>query len=228
MAKSSERLQAIILRKKGESIKEIAGKLKVSVGSVSAWCRNVKLSKKQINALEQRAKDPYYGRRLSYSLEQQRIRKEKTSRLIKEGIAEIHTLNKRELLIAGIALYWAEGFKKDSQVGLASMDPFMIMFYIKWLITCFGYHKEDLNLRVTLNISHKNRIGKVEKYWSDITGIPKKDFGKPFYQNFVWKKTYENPEDYYGVLRVKVRKSTDFLRKIKGYIEGLRLQAKME
>lgn len=225
MAKSKQKFEAIKLRKTGESIKVIARKLDVSPGSVSVWCRNVKLSKDQIIELEKRARDPNYGKRLLNSTKQRAEKERKIKKLLEEGIREVENLSKRELFLVGIALYWAEGFKKDTQVGFANSNSGMINVYLKWLYACCGIRVQDLIPRVTLNISHKHRIDEVQKYWSESTRIPLESFRKPFFQKFMWKKIYENPNDYYGVLRIKVRRSTDFLRKIHGWIEGLRLQA---
>ncbi|MFH1970971.1 MAG: hypothetical protein ABIJ05_01135 [Patescibacteria group bacterium] len=224
MAKTKLKIEARKLRKTGESIKKIAKLLNVSPSSVSTWCRDIKLTSEQIKVLEKNARDPNYGRRLSYSLKQQAERIEKTNRLCKEGIEEVGNLNRRELFLTGIALYWGEGFKKDSQAGLASLSPDIIKFFLKWLKECFGYSLEDLIVRITLNISHKHRIDEITKYWVGITGIPLSNFRKPFYQKVKWKKVYEKPDEYHGVLRIKVRRSTDFLRKISGYIKGLSLQ----
>lgn len=224
MAKSLEKLHAIKLRSTGKSIKWIANKLNVSPGSVSLWCRDVKLSKQQIDLLEKQGRDPLYGRRLEYSQEQQRIRVEKTERLLREGLVEVGTLSKRELLLVGTALYWAEGYKKDSQVGLGSSDPSMMKLYVKWLNECFGYSLDDLLFRVTFNESHKYREQLIIEYWANLFLLPVNRFQKPFYQKAVWKKIYDNPNNYYGVLRIRVRKSSDLLRKIKGNIEGLRSQ----
>lgn len=224
MAKPYEKLKARKLRKGGESIKVIAKKLHVSPGSVSYWCKDIKLSLGQIKELEKRYKDPHYGRRLQYALEQQKKRKLKIKKLKRQGVKEVGNLTKRELFLAGIALYWAEGFKKDSQAGFANSDPKMINIFLKWLYECCGYKDKDLILRITANISHKHRIDIIQNYWADSTNIPIKNFRKPFYQNVKWKKVYENPDEYFGVLRIKVRKSTDFLRKIHGWIEGLKKQ----
>lgn len=222
MAKSQEKLEARKLRREGESIKVIAKSLKVSPSSVSSWCRDIKLTSAQIKELERRARDPHYGRRLEYALAQQRKRIEKTKRLRKEGIKEVSFLSKRELFLVGVALYWAEGFKKDSQVGFASSDPKMVKIFLKWLFECCGYNSPDLIFRVGVNISHKHRIQEIQNYWSKITNVSIENFRKPFYQKVKWKKIYENPDEYFGVLRVRVRKSTDFLRKINGWIEGLK------
>jgi len=227
MAKFEEKIKAIQLRKQGKSIKKIAGLLQVSPGSVSTWCKNVKLTTKQIKKLEKNARDPFYGRRLEYSQKQRKKKENKIKKLLKEGKNEVGKLSKRELFLIGISLYWAEGFKKDTQVGFANSNSDMINLYLKWLKECFGYKNNDLIPRVTLNISHRHRVKKVEKYWSEITKIPIENFRKPFFQRFKWKKVYENPENYYGVLRIKVRKSTDFLRKIHGFIEGLSIEARI-
>ena len=222
MAKSAEKIKARELRKKGYSIKQIAKRLKVSVGSVSSWCKDVELTLEQIKILEQHSRDPYYGKRRKYFELLKKTTQLKIEKLKQQGISKVGKLTKRELFLVGSALYWAEGFKKDKQVGFANQDPAMIKFIIKWLQVCFGYKPSDLVLRTTMNISHKHRADEINNYWSRITGMPLDEFRKPIYQNFKWKKIYENPNEYYGILRIKIRRSQDFLRKIYGFIEGLK------
>lgn len=227
MAKSNERIKARILRGEGKSIKEVAKLVGASTSTVSGWCKDIRLTPEQISELERHARDPRYGRRLENSLKQhEEVVKRREAQKTK-GIKEMGKLNKREFFLAGVALYWAEGFKKDSQAGLANLDPDMIRFFIKWLQDCFDYKIEDLSVRITINISHRYRIDKVREYWSGITGIAIESFQKPFYQKSIWKKQYDNPENYYGILRVKVRKSTYFLSRLEGYIESLKLYTKV-
>ncbi len=228
MAKFKEKIKAQKLRGLGKSIKEIAKELNVSPGSVSDWCKDVILTKEQIIQLENRSKDPNYGGRLANSNKQHQIAVTKTKELLNFGIKQVGKLSKRELFLVGSALYWAEGFKKDSQAGFANSSPDMMNLYIRWLFECFGYEIKDLSPRVTVNLSHKHRIKEIQKFWSQKTKIPPESFQKPFFQNFKWKKVYDNPNEYFGVLRIKVRKSTDFLRKIHGFIEGLRLESRIE
>jgi len=222
MAKSEKKIKARKLRQSGQSIKSIARELDVSQGSVSLWCRDIVLTTQQLYVLERNSKDPHYGKRLQNSLKQQSIRTEKTKRLNAEGVNEVGELSKRELLLVGIALYWAEGYKKDSQVGLGSSDPQMMQLYVKWLKDCFGYTIRDLMFRVTVNESHEYRIDEIVDYWAGLFRVDKSIFQKSFYQKAKWQKIYEHPEEYFGVLRIRVRKSSDFLRKIHGYIEGLK------
>src|SRR5258708_1874906 len=227
MAKFQEKIQARNLRKEGESIKIIAKTLGISPASVSNWCRDINLTKEQLLKLEKRTKDPNYGNRQKYLNLIKNNKNLKIEKLKNDGIKEIGALSRRELFLIGSSLYWAEGFKKDSQAGFANSDPRMIKLFLRWLNECFGYNISNLSPRLTINISHKERTKEIEEYWSKETGIPIESFQKPFYQNVKWKKVYENQNEYYGVLRIKVRKSIDFLRKIHGFIEGLRLQGEM-
>ncbi len=144
MAKSKEKLQALKLRRNGESIKIIARKLSVSVGSVSVWVRDIVLTQPQIENLQKRSTDALFGKK-KYYLEQQKKKHEaKVERFTRSGLKRLGKLSKRDVFILGTALYWGEGFKKDSLVGLGTSDPIAAKFFIYWLQTCFLIHKEDL------------------------------------------------------------------------------------
>ncbi len=223
MAKSKEKIKARKLRKKGESIKKIANLLHVSVSTASLWCRDVELTDKQIENLRRRQTDPFYGKRLDYYLKKKKEFSSKLLNLKNEGIESIGSLSKREIFLIGVALYWGEGFKKDSLAGLATLDINIAKFFIFWLNKSFGITSKDLILRITANISYKNKINELSKYWSRELKIQENQFSKPFFQNTKWKKEYENKENYHGVLRIRVRRSIDLLRKIFGYIEGINL-----
>ena len=221
MAKSKEKIKARKLRKKGESIKKIANLLKISVSTVSLWCRNVELTDKQIENLRKRQTDPFYGKKLDYYLKKKKEFNLKLLNLKNEGINSIGKLSKREIFLIGVALYWGEGFKKDSLVGLATLDINIAKFFIFWLNKSFGITTKNLLLRITANISYKSKINDLSKYWSRELNIPISNFSKPFFQKTKWKKEYENKDNYHGVLRIRARRSIDLLRKIFGYIEGI-------
>lgn len=222
MAKPELKKKARQLRRKGLGIKTIAYKLGVSSSTISLWCRDIKLTPKQHKELERRYRDPYFGRRKANILRQRQKKLTAIESLKQIGIQEIGKLSERELFIAGVALYWAEGFKKDKRLGFANSDPAMIKFFLKWLISSCNVPKASIRLRLGLNISHKYRINVVEDYWSKITGISKSQFQKPFFQKFIWKKEFPDPSKYYGVLRIRANKQLTLFRKIHGWIEGLK------
>ena len=162
--------------------------------------------------------------RKQYQQRRTELIKEKTKKLLEDGIKDVGELSKRELFLAGIVLYWAEGFKhpEESGLGLATSDPAMATFYIYWLKTCLGISSNILKLRVTANYSHAYRISEIQNYWSNYLNVPQERFTKPFFQRTVQKKYYANYQNYHGVIRIHVPKSLDRLRKMRGWLEGIK------
>lgn len=143
--------------------------------------------------------------------------------LYRDGVIEVGVLSKRELFLIGIALYWAEGFKHkdESSLGLATMDVNMAKIYIRWLKECLNVEKVELSFRVTANIHYSEKISEMEEYWAHKLGVELCQFAKPFFQKTTQKKTYSNNDSYFGVLRIRVRKSINILRKMRGWMAGL-------
>lgn len=224
MVKSKEKKETRKLRQQGQSIKEIAKELMVSPASVHKWCQDIKLTSQQRKKLDQKVFNALQKGRKKVAQNQKQKRLKEIEELKSKGIKEIGKLTERDFFIAGAALYWAEGFKKDSRLGFANSDPKMAKFFLKWLIEICKVPKEELRLRVGLNISHKNRIKEVEHYWSKLTGIPLSQFQKPFFQKFKWKKEFKRPNEYFGVLRIRANRQRKLFRKIYGWIEGLKNQ----
>lgn len=225
MSKPEKQKEAKELRLKGKSFKAIAKKLKVSPASIHNWCREIKLTLEQKEKLKRRSFEAFQRGRKIASENQRLKRLTEIERLKKEGIVDVSKISKREFFLVGVALYWAEGFKKDSRLGFANSDPNMVKFFLYWLTKICGVPKESIRLRVGLNISHKSRIKKVENYWSELIQIPISQFQKPFFQNFKWKKEFKNPENYFGVLRIRANQQRQLFRKIHGWIEGLKVNA---
>lgn len=219
--KPEEHKKAIEFRQKGKSIKEIGKLLNVSSSTVSLWVRHIPLSSSQKQRLQNKVFRALQRGRKKAERVQKRLRRIKGVNLVKEALKELGILTKRDLFVVGIALYWAEGFKKDNRLGFASSDPAMVNLFLRWLATV-GVPKQDIKLRVGLNISHKKRVKKVEKYWSEQTAIPLVQFQKPFFQKFKWKKEFPYPEKYFGVLRIRANNQGNLFIKIHAWIDSLR------
>ncbi len=97
----------------------------------------------------------------------------------------------------------------------------MIKLFLSWLVS-FGVPKDEIRLRVGLNISHKTRLEEVREYWEKQTGIPSSQFQKAFFQKFKWKKEFPDPNNYFGVLRIRANKQGALFIKILTWIEILR------
>jgi len=222
MAKSKEKNQALKLRQKGKSIKDIAKRLKIAKSTVSLWCRDIRLTPEQIQKLhEKMVKGGYRGRmkgaRIQYERRLKRIKEWK-----KIGVGRIGKLSNRDLLIAGLALYWGEGSRKTRRVSLSNSDPKIIQFIIKFLKRVFDIDKSRLTAYIGINRIHKNRVQEVKNYWSKTTGIPKEQFTKTTLIKSKNKKKYNNFSVHYGTVTIKVRKSADLYYCIMGLIERLK------
>lgn len=219
--KQIEYEKAIALRKKGKSIKKIAKLLNVSVSIVSIWSREVELTAQQKERLKRRKVNIRHLRRLAKQSHLEKVLRVK--KLIKDANAEIKPLTDNEFFLTGLALYWAEGFKsvKEGRLGFCNSDPRMIKFMINWFEKALKIKKEDFILRTEFNEAHKDREEEIKNFWSKSTGIPLVYFEKPFYHRSVWLKDYSNRGDYFGVLRIRIRKSSELLNKMRGWIGGL-------
>ena len=223
MAKIIEKIKAQELRQKGWSINEIAQKLNTSKSTTSVWCRDISLTPIQIQRLVEKQTSKSYKGRLKGLEKIRQKRLQEVELLRKEGIKEIKKLNKKEFLIAGIAIYWSEGYTApvNYEVGFTNSDPKMVLFMLEWFKNCCKVSNNRFSFRVGINEIHKDRVKKVEKYWSQLTGIPLSQFNKVSLKKTKIKKIYKNYNEYYGTLRIKVRQGTRLRRKIDGWIEGL-------
>src|ERR1700735_2175098 len=100
MAKSEQRKKAVALRQKGESIKESAKIVKASKSSVSIWCQDIVLTKKQIQMLHKRMVTKSYSGRMKGARMQHEMRVKREREGAQLGMQEIGKLSKRDLLIA--------------------------------------------------------------------------------------------------------------------------------
>jgi transcriptional regulator with XRE-family HTH domain len=221
MAKSLLRLEARRLRSKGVSVKKIASYLNVSKSTASCWVRDIILSVEQMENLRMSAiKGAELGRLRSSLLQKQR-RLNLITESQKLGIATISKLSERELLIAGLALYWGEGSKKCQEVEFCNSDPKMIKFLLLWLQKCFSIKLDEIKCCVGINEIHTKREKTVKEYWSKITGIPLEQFRKTSFKKVKNVKVYENFNNHFGTLSIIVTKPSRFYFKILGLIEGL-------
>lgn len=227
-AQTKKKVLARELRRKGYSISEIAERLNMQKsGSISRWCRDICLTKRQIERLAEKQKSGSYKGRMKFLETLRRKRLKETSELKREGIKEVGNLNKRDLFISGISLYWGEGYKYlgGDQVGFTNSDPKMILFMLKWFKDICGVSSKEIALQVKINEAHKNRIKDVENHWIKVTGINGSQFNKTVLIKSKSKKNYPNFDNHFGTLRITIKNSTRIRRKIMGWIDGLKVNS---
>lgn len=214
--KLKEKKEAIRLRKSGESIGEIAKRLKISKGSVSLWVRDVELTKHQREKLNKNgfSIDVIEKRRKS-RINNTQQRKEK---IIREAGKDIKSISISELKTIGAMLYWAEGRKKGKQmVSFSNSDPIMIRVMMRFFREVCKV--PESKFRGHIHIHSHLQINIAKNYWSDITGISTDQFYKTYSKP---SKASKNKKDSlpYGTMDVYVCDTKLFLT-IMGWIKKI-------
>lgn len=214
--KSIEKDKARALRKDGFSMRDIAKIIGVSKASVSLWVRDVMLT------VEQRHKLTAQGYSVD-AVEKRRVNRiantQKRHRIVIDAAKErIQTLSKYELLLVGAALYWGEGGKTSKGMArLANSDPDVIRIMMRFFKEVCEVPPEKFRGHIH-TFSHLN-AKKAEKYWSEISGIPQKQFYKTYSKPSIASKGKKDSLPY-GTFDIYVCDTRVFLT-IKGWIERL-------
>ena len=167
--KLKERERARQLRAAAWTLQAIADELGVAKSSVSLWVRDVSFTPRPVGGSR--------ARRLGPNVLQRR-KQDEIERLMEEGRRRIGQLSDRDLLIAGVALYAGEGSKTDGQVNFANSDPKQVALFCHWLRTLFEI--DEARLRVRLYLHEYLDLTAAIAFWSQVTGIPPTQFGKPY------------------------------------------------
>jgi len=223
MAKPILREQAISLRKEGRTYQEILQEIPVAKSTLSLWLRSVDLAKPQKQRLT--GKKLAAARRGGEARRRHRI--EETERLLQIAKRDIGRLSERELLLIGTALYWAEGTKAkpwsiSEGVQFTNSDPDMIRFFLYWASVVFPAANSDISFWLFVHRNHQSRIDAIRSFWAETTGYPEGAFVKVSWKKHRPKTLRKNTgENYYGVLKVTVPRSTALNRQVAGWIKGI-------
>lgn len=170
-----ERLRAIKLRQRGKSYSQIKQELQVSKGSLSLWLRRYPLSKKQLKEL-------LWDNEVRIEKFRNTMRAKRERRLKEIFLKEkerLLPLTEKELLIAGLFLYWGEGGKTSpATVSISNTNPEIIKFFVYWLINILEVPKGKMGVRLHLYRDMNSQL-EVE-FWSKELGLTIDQFKKPY------------------------------------------------
>ena len=141
------------------SMKQIAEKFKVGIDAVVYFMRKYRIKRRSL--LEASA-ITFKNKKLSFH-EQNKL-----------------SFNQGKLKIAGLVLYWGEGYKttKSKGIDFANSDPEMVSIFIKFLRNL--YRVDEKRFRVLLYCYANQDVKSLIKFWSKLTSISKKQFTKPY------------------------------------------------
>ncbi|MBI4692309.1 MAG: hypothetical protein HY773_02630 [Candidatus Terrybacteria bacterium] len=186
------------LRRHGYSINELVEKLSIPKTTIWHHVHSIHILPKYLPLLK--------AKRGGSAL-----RKQNNLKKAKEYAEELLSGPNRELAISIAMLYWAEGSKKACE--FINSDGTMIRFYLKILRNIFKIPNE--NIKPTMRIFTGMNKKQCWNYWSQITGIPKKEFIIRFNDGGLKGKTK------YGMCRITVRKGSNMLKLMYALIERI-------
>lgn len=220
-AKDEHRARAIALRREGKSYSQIQQMLDVSRSSLSLWLRDVALTDEQQRVLDLRRKEPSLRRAASLRA----LRIARTEFIRSQARSEIGELTSRQLFIAGVVAYWAEGEKAKpwrptgERVSFINSDPTMIRLFLEWT-KLLGIGKDDLILRISIH--EKADVSAALAFWSNIVGVSSESFKPASLKRHNPSTVRHNKGDsYFGCLTITVRRSTNLYRQVEGWYEGI-------
>ena len=221
--KLREKQNAIGLRKQGKTYSDILRAIPVAKSTLAIWLKEAKLSKAENQVFTEARR--LASMRGGQAKRTQRI--EKQNKIWSQSKIQIDDISYRELFLIGIVLYWAEGAKEKeyrpgSILAFSNMDSKMIQVFLSWLFRVCKVKKNMLIFNIFLHETHSSRVDEVRKYWAKVTGFSVKNFSTIYWKKNKLKTNRKNIEEkYYGVLKIKVRRSSELVRKIQGWSEGI-------
>lgn len=224
--------EALKLRLSGKSYNEISRILLIPKSTLSGWLADVTLSVEARERIQERVYSGSLRGLIKRNKNQthQAIQRMRIARA--QGRKEIGALTQGELKLIGIALYWAEGYKRPlvrngkevtyHPVALTNSDPNLVMIFLRFLreICLVKDEKIMADIRIYEHMNEENLL----KFWRDITGLPKENVGKVYYgvsKSSMGKRPFNRLP--YGTIQIRVS-STNLFHKIIGWIEGLASQ----
>ena len=217
MSLSEYKIQAIKLRKKGLSYSEILNNIPVAKSTLALWLYSVGLSKKQ----KQRLTDKKLASALRGAARKKEIRIKNTQTIFQEAAKDIKNISQKELFLMGVALYWAEGSKQkdnniSARVRFSNSDPRMIKLFLLWLNKICDVKFSDV--RCDLYIHEKANIINVKSFWEKKINLPIQSI---YYKKAKVTKRKNIGDNYFGLVSISVKQSTNLNRKINGWIESI-------
>jgi transcriptional regulator with XRE-family HTH domain len=163
---------AILLRKKGYSLKEIAERFNISKSTASLWLRDIQVSSAGLKRLKN-ISDIGRNKAAETNKRKKKVRWQEISdrsMIFKKNLSDCD-IEKCKLLLA--MLYWGEGAKTGSRLTFINSDPNMVKVYLFLLRKSFNIKIEKLKGVIHLHCYHKQN--EMIDYWSKITKIDKKN-----------------------------------------------------
>lgn len=190
------------------------------MATLSAWLRDIPLSDVQRDRLRRRSLRAI--RLTSRANHERRLARE--AHIRQTTRAQIGRLSERDLFIAGVVAYAAEGTKTkpwqtSKPVGFTNSDPRMIRLFLRWL-SLMGIDRSSLSFRVSIHRGAE--VASAVRFWSSVVGVPAERFHRTTLKKGNPKTRRRNTgPDYRGCLVVGVYRSGDLNKQLGGWFDAM-------
>ncbi len=173
-AKDDLRSKAREFRLQGWTYDQIQAELGCSKSSISLWVRDLPRPERR---------DPSEQAKLAARKRWEHelaVRDQARQQTKAAAMRQVGTVSDRDLFMAGVALYWAEGTKDKSYARretaiFVNSDPGVIQLYLAWL-RLLDIESERLRFRVMIHITAD--VEAAERYWAGVVGVDVATFQK--------------------------------------------------
>jgi len=225
----SDKTLAFKLRLSGKSYGEITMSLGVPKATLSGWFNGLELPEKAKERLAQRVYQKSIAAIIKHNRMQTHIAQQNARNIRNAAKADILRLTERDVFMAGINLYWAEGYKRPKiengkiktshPVSLTNSDHELVKIFLRFLRETCEVPEEKITGEIRVYEHHNEAY--LLNFWSKATDIP---FGrlKTIKNGVSISSQRVRPYNILpnGTIQIRVN-STNLYHKIMGWIEGL-------
>jgi hypothetical protein len=187
------------LRRLGLSYGEIMDLIPVKKSTLATWCRDIRLTEEQLEAMRAR-RPPIPG----VPRDTQRKRHREIELIQAQAKLEATHLQNDPFWAMGVALYWAEGCKTNRRLEMAHSEPEALRLFISWT---HRFHDSTATFAAALNLHFNNDEARAKSFWSEELGINLNNFTKTFIKPD--GTGHRKNHLAHGVCRVSMRRSTN-------------------
>lgn len=177
MAKNELKQLAVKLRLEGRSYSQIKEEIQVSKGTLSLWLRDFPLAPERLREL----RDFSEKRIENFRKTMQAKRAARLENIYKEQSEILYPLTSRDILFAGLGLYWGEGGKTmPTQLTISNTNPAVIRFFMRCMEEAYNVPRKKFIARLQLyqDMNTEQEIS----FWRKELHLPRGQFMKPYFK----------------------------------------------
>jgi hypothetical protein len=194
--------EAVRLRTQGKSLPYINTTLGIPKSTLSNWFKDIKLTEKQKETLNNNWKKALIDARSKATLWHNNEKRKRLLTAEQEGLSllqkiDIHNIYTTELALA--LLYLGEGTKRQNETAMGSSDPVILKFFVACLRRIYMVPEEKI--RCELHLRADQDPDTLRTYWAKELNISEDNFNKPYLDQRT--KGVTSYDSYKGVCLVR-------------------------